>query len=212
MFQRSWFRHRPTMPLDRYTLRFATVDLAASLKQDADYTVVLSCGLAPDGVLDVLDVVREHLDGPSIVPAVRASVARWRLHLVGVESVAFQLAMVQLLRAAGVPVREIRRGSGDKRTRALAATPAFEAGQVAWPADAPWRRALEEELAVFWYGKHDDQVDALADAVHLARTTAAWAADPVAPSLTLPKPSPVRDLAPARTSFADLAPGGNPWA
>ena len=211
LFKAAWFSYAEPPPLDRLVLRFATVDLAASSKTSADYTVILVAGLAADGRLHVLDVRRERLEGPQIVPALHAATKRWRLDVIGVEAVAFQLALVQIARAAGLPVREIRRDR-DKVTRALAATPALEAGKVVWSAHAPWRVVLEDELLSFPGGRHDDQADALADAVTLGRTFASYHADPVAPSPSLPRPSPVRDLAPARTSFADLAPGGNPWA
>ena len=46
----------------------------------------------------------------------------------------------------------------------------MEGGQVAWPATAPWREALEAELLLFPNGTHDDQIDALAyAAAELAR-------------------------------------------
>ena len=44
------------------------------------------------------------------------------------------------------------------RAVAEAVTPLFEAGRVLFPADAPWRSNLEDELASFPAAAHDDQV------------------------------------------------------
>lgn len=56
---------------------------------------------------------------------------------------------------------------GDKVSRAYAATPAFESGNVWFPHPqiAPWVKALELELLAFPLGAHDDDVDALVQGV-----------------------------------------------
>lgn len=41
-------------------------------------------------------------------------------------------------------------------------TARFEAAKVLFPKDAPWLADLLSELLAFPFGKHDDQVDALA--------------------------------------------------
>lgn len=58
--------------------------------------------------------------------------------------------------------------SGSKEARAAAVSPAIEAGNV-WlpdPSIAPWVGDLIEEAAAFPKGGHDDQVDALTQALH----------------------------------------------
>ena len=70
--------------------------------------MVLSAGRAPDGRLLILEVDRARREGPDIVPAIRAAVARQGLGVVWVEKAGFQLAIVQEARRAGVPVRELR--------------------------------------------------------------------------------------------------------
>ena len=58
--------------------------------------------------------------------------------------------------------------SGSKYARASAVSPFLEAGNVYIPADtlAPWAGDLVEEAAAFPNGAHDDQVDALSQALH----------------------------------------------
>jgi predicted phage terminase large subunit-like protein len=56
---------------------------------------------------------------------------------------------------------------GSKTSRAHAITPLFEAGNVLFPdkSIAPWVGELEQELANFPTDAHDDQVDALTQAL-----------------------------------------------
>ncbi|PMC72330.1 hypothetical protein CJ196_10505, partial [Bifidobacterium breve] len=57
---------------------------------------------------------------------------------------------------------------GGKEARANAITPLIEAGNVHLPdrSLAPWIEPLLEELAAFPNGAHDDQVDALTQALN----------------------------------------------
>lgn len=174
MFKREWLRyyHRvgDTLQLDDRAIsesalvRFATVDLAASLKTSADYTVIASWGLTPDGKLVLLDLVRARMEGPDIVPAIRRAAARWKLSTVWIERVAYQLALVQEARRAGLPVRELS-PDRDKVARALPATALAEGGRLWLPSAASWLADFEAEVLSFPAGAHDDQVDALAYAV-----------------------------------------------
>jgi predicted phage terminase large subunit-like protein len=62
---------------------------------------------------------------------------------------------------------------GGKVARANAVSPSVESGNVylPHPAIAPWVEALIEETAVFPHGRHDDQVDALTQALNRLRQT-----------------------------------------
>jgi predicted phage terminase large subunit-like protein len=53
------------------------------------------------------------------------------------------------------------RPKGDKVQRLSTVTPVMEEGLVFMPANAPWLRALLEELLVFPAGSYDDQVDSI---------------------------------------------------
>ena len=148
-------------PVDsRHCERFCTVDLAASLKTSADFTVVMSCA-AYDGHLFILDVVRRRMEGPDIVPAIQDQFAKHDLKVAHIEATGFQLSLVQEARRDGLPVKELR-ADREKVARALPLEARMEAGRVWFDRDAAWRRDLETELAQFPVGEHDDQVDALA--------------------------------------------------
>lgn len=200
LFQKRWFRYYREQKPGIYELepprtaafdglaRFATVDLATSTKETADYTVIMVFGVGPEGHVLVLDVMRERLEGPDIVPALHRSKERWKWSTVWIEKVAFQLSLVQqairgmlleekdgtVKKLPPLPARELERAKGeDKRARAIAATPDLEAGKVWFPTAATWLVAFETELLAF-RGKdlqaHDDQVDTFSDGVIIARS------------------------------------------
>jgi predicted phage terminase large subunit-like protein len=180
MFRRGWFRYyeheadgRAKVPghgeRDVWAMRrFATVDLAASTRTTADYTVVAMWAYDhATRLLLLVDLVRDRVEGPDLVPLLERVRDQWRLPVVFVERMGFQLTVIQAARRAGVPVRELR-PDADKVSRALPLTAALEAGRVFFRASAQWLPALESELLTFPAGEHDDQVDALAYGVKVA--------------------------------------------
>lgn len=141
--------------------RFATVDLAVSLKETADYTVIGMWALTPSRDLLLLDLVRARLEGPDHLPMLERAFSRWRPGYMAIERTAYQLALVQSAKRKGLPVRELK-ADRDKVSRALPAAARLEAGAVYFRAGAPWLGELEDELLAFPTGAHDDQVDVLA--------------------------------------------------
>ena len=59
-----------------------------------------------------------------------------------------QIALIREARRSGLPIHELV-PDADRLSRALPAAVRMEGGGVAWPADAPWRDTLEEELLSF---------------------------------------------------------------
>ena len=57
---------------------------------------------------------------------------------------------------------------GDKIMRMAAQTAPIEAGAVHLPLNAPWLDEFKREILSFPMGKHDDQIDALSQALHRA--------------------------------------------
>lgn len=151
-------------------IRYATVDLATSVKTTADFTVICVVGKAPDGQLLVLDVVRRRMEGPKLIPAIQRAVEAHDLGAVFIEKAGFQLSIIQQARSLGVPVRELVPDK-DKVARALPATARLEGGQILLPRVAPWIDEFIAEFLAFpnaGSSGHDDQVDALAYAVEAA--------------------------------------------
>lgn len=135
-----------------------TVDIAVSEKQTADYTVISTWAVTPSSEALLVDRVRGQFSNPEQVKQLRLCYQKHTPDYILIESVAYQLAIVQQLRAAGLPIMEYR-PQKDKVSRATTASVFYEGSQVWHPKLAAWLPEWEGELLVFPKGKHDDQVD-----------------------------------------------------
>lgn len=154
--------HQPDGSVLRYLASecwcFQTVDVAASTKTSADYTVVTTWVVTPNADLLVRHVVREHFEGPDQAPLLRGQYDAWLPAMVGIESVAYQLTLVQAAVRAGLPAREVK-ADRDKVSRALPIAARYASGSVYHLRGAPWLDAWESEYLRFPNGAHDDMVD-----------------------------------------------------
>lgn len=173
-FKRSWFRYwqwsdQPGLirligkTADRFVALkncrvFLTVDLAFSLKREADYTVIAAWAVSPQQGLILLDLHRERLEGPEILRSIERIYRLHHVQYVGIEDVAAQALVIQAARQAGLTVRALK-ADRDKLSRAIPATVRMEAGQIFLPDGAPWLGEYEHELLSFPRGTHDDMVD-----------------------------------------------------
>jgi predicted phage terminase large subunit-like protein len=148
--------------------RFGIMDLATSVRTQADWTVLGVFGLdGPDLLL--LDVIRNRWEGPDLPRVAHRVWEAYRLAYLGVESVGFQQSTVQDMRRGDpharpprppLPVRALQ-PNGDKISRALTFAAIVGGGHFYVPESAPWLDALVSEVAQFPRGAHDDQVDVL---------------------------------------------------
>jgi len=156
--------------------RFATVDLAVSTKESADYTVISVFGYhADDDKLFMTDMFRERVEAPDIVPQIERMVGIHNLEWVGIERAGYQLAIVQFARRQGIRIKELR-ADKDKRSRALPLSAKMERGLVYFPKNADWVSEVERELLTFPIGVHDDIVDTLAYATLAGNKKRKWQA------------------------------------
>ena len=146
--------------------KFISVDLAASLRQMADYTVISTFAVTPDNELILLEVQRERLEGPDQKRAIRAAFAKWAPDFVSIEAIGYQMTMTQELIRDGMPVHEYK-PQRDKVSRARTASIRYESGSVYHPEFAEWLPDCEAELLVFPNGKHDDFVDTVSQATEV---------------------------------------------
>ena len=169
-------RHHPELVLDAEPPRvyqisacpkIITVDLATSTRETADYTVMQTWAISPEETPDLMliDQVRERMEGPDIIPSLKALYERWRPARLLVEAQGFQLSIVQAGVRAGLPVEAVRRESGmHKMARAMPLNTLLSEGRVFVRADLPGREDFEREVTEFPGGSHDDTIDAAADA------------------------------------------------
>jgi predicted phage terminase large subunit-like protein len=135
--------------------------MAASL--DGDYTVGLKIAKSADNLFYIEDVVRGRW-----TPHERDKIV---LQVAELDGRAVQICLEQEPGSAGKSVCEnyirmlagyvvhAERPTGDKVVRAMPFAAQCEAGNVKLVRGA-WNRDFIDELSVFPYGKHDDQVDA----------------------------------------------------
>lgn len=182
IFRRSWFRYYSQQG-DFYILKnpngseskifkedcriFAVMDLAARATESADYTVLLVFALTPDQDYLLLDLTREKFEAADHLRILENACMRWRPLMVGIESVQYQIALVQSARRKGLPVKELK-ATKDKVSRSLLASSLLEAGKIWFPPQSPWLEDFENELLLFPNGRNDDQVDAFAYMPELA--------------------------------------------
>lgn len=139
-------------------LRFATVDLAITVKTTSDYTVIASWALTPQRRLCLLGFTRARMEGPEILPAMQKARAEWRLAFVGIERVAFQYSLVQAARRSGMPVRELVPDK-DKMTRAYTAAAHMQGSGIWWRKTIPGIDTFTTEVMSFPEAAHDDCTD-----------------------------------------------------
>jgi predicted phage terminase large subunit-like protein len=121
----------------------------------------------------LLDQRRDRLDMPGTKQAVRDLSARWpKASAKLVEDKANGPAVIQELRHDISGLIEVT-PAGGKVARAHAISPQAESGNVylPHPAIAPWVAAFIDEAAAFPNGRHDDQVDAMTQALTRLRST-----------------------------------------
>lgn len=147
--------------------KFATVDLAVSTKQTADFTVVSTWGLTPTSDLILLDVQRIRLEGPDQTPLLTSVWLSQHPTAFYIEATAYQLSLIQTALRAGLPVFPVTPDK-DKIARALPAAAKMKAGKIYFPLVADWLPEVEKELFNFPAAKHDDFVDTLSMAVNVA--------------------------------------------
>lgn len=143
---------------DTALTRFATVDLATSLKQTADFTVVSTWGMTANRDVLLLDSRHVRLEGPDQTPLMREVWLTQRPAAFYVEATGYQLSLVQTAIRAGLPIFPIYPDT-DKVARALTAAARFASGNYYFPVAADWLPECEKELYRFPAGEHDDFVD-----------------------------------------------------
>lgn len=145
----------------RFDTQLQTWDMAFKNTKNADF-VVGQVHAAHGADRYLMDQVRDRLDLPGTLLAVRRLSAHWpTAHLKLVEDKANGPAVIQCLRHEIAGCVEVR-PEGGKVSRAAAASPQLESGNwyLPHPLLAPWVEEFIGECAAFPNGANDDQVDA----------------------------------------------------
>jgi predicted phage terminase large subunit-like protein len=171
-FKREWLRYaaetpsaylletaRGTRSLLKAACRcFATVDLAISSKQTADYTVVAVWAETPTHDLILIDLIRARLDNPAQVKLLRLVYQQYHPDYFRIERTGYQLSLIQQALAEGIPCREYT-PTRDKVARASSAAVWMENEKLYLLKSLIELPVIETELLQFPKGAHDDVVD-----------------------------------------------------
>ena len=175
MFKREWFKYYdviegddPEYILDDEIVKhselsiFGTMDTALSIKETADYSVIMAIGTTPSGKLLIMDVFRARLEAPDLLPKIESMINKYNMAWLGVEDASFGLGIIQMARRQGLPIRNLK-ADKSKTARAVPAAAGVENGSIWFLKNAKWLVEFERELTSFpSSGSHDDMVDALA--------------------------------------------------
>jgi predicted phage terminase large subunit-like protein len=167
----SWFKFYQTPPsLQSGDNIIVSWDTALSSSQMADYSACVVL-LARRETIYILDVVRARLEYPDLKRAVLQHHNRWRRatskYALLIEKKGSGLSLIQDLRRENIYAIGIEPG-GEKTLRMAAQTAPIEAGAVHLPAHASWLDEFKKEILSFPVSKHDDQIDALSQALQRA--------------------------------------------
>lgn len=169
LFQRTWWRTWYDPP--RLDQVFMSWDMAFKGTDTSDYVVGQVWAIdGPD--LYLIDQARGRWSFTETLAQFRQLVQRWPMATAKlVEDKANGTAVIDML-SREIPGIIPVEPEGGKTARAAAVTPLVEAGNVYLPA-APWAADLIEEAASFPNSPHDDQVDALTQAITYAQISTA---------------------------------------
>lgn len=167
LFKRAWLPVVKELPvgINRWVRAW---DFGAT-KGGGDPTAGVKVGRGPDGIFYIAHVVREQAGPADVERIVMATAASDGQSCTvrlpqdpGAAGKAYVATLVKML--AGYAVKVVA-PTGDKFTRATPAAAQAEVGNVRL-LQGPWNEAFIDELCSFPSGAHDDQVDALSDAIN----------------------------------------------
>lgn len=170
---RTYFKRSDFLPMreEDYAKKknfYVACDLAISEKERADYTVLATGGIDEDGILHIVDVIKDRFDGLEIVNVMLAVQRLREPEVFGIEDTQITKSIGPFLNLAMIEqntfpsILQLSPHKQDKITRARSIQARMRAGAVRFDKNADWYQGLEDELLRFPRDRHDDQVDAMA--------------------------------------------------
>lgn len=162
-FRKEWLRYSTQIPSN--TTKFGFIDPAIGQHKHSDYTGIAIIEADVEGNWYLRLAARYRLTPTQIVNKAFEICDVFKLDALGVESVAYQEALLYLLseemntRQRVLPVKGITRNSVSKSSRILGLVPRFEWNKIFV---YPGMVDFEDEFDSFPRGNHDDILDALA--------------------------------------------------
>jgi predicted phage terminase large subunit-like protein len=166
-FKRTDFQGRTDEDKKKDLNFYISVDLAISQSDKADFSVFVVGGMDDNGLLHIVNVIRERMDGFEIANTLLTLQKIYDPVCFGIEDMQIsksigpflnRLMMEQNTFLNIIPLKPHRT---DKITRARSIQARMRAGAVKFDKQAEWYSGLESEMMRFPRDRHDDQVDGM---------------------------------------------------
>jgi predicted phage terminase large subunit-like protein len=143
------------------------MDLAVSTKERRDYSVFVVGGIDENGILHIVNVVRDRYDSKESVDMLFALQQRYKPVSFFIEQGVIEKSLgpfikSEMLTRNSYPNIETFPTTKDKMSRARSINARMRSEGVKFDKARDWYSQLESELLTFPRDRHDDQVDALA--------------------------------------------------
>jgi predicted phage terminase large subunit-like protein len=160
----EWFRFYTALPqAEKRTRILQSWDTAMKAHDGTDYSVCVTIREV-DRKYYILDIYRDRLDFPALKKKVVEMKEEFGANHVIIEDKGSGTGLIQMLEMEGFPVIAYE-PEGDKADRLVTQSALIEQGSVYLPENAGFLGDFRSELLSFPNGSHDDQVDALSQAL-----------------------------------------------
>jgi predicted phage terminase large subunit-like protein len=163
MLKRDWWKYYDVLP--PISSKLISIDAAFKDEDDNDYVVIQVWGKNRADMY-LIDQVRARMNFPATIQTIRNVVKKhpdstWKL----IEDKANGSAIIATLHREIGGIIAVN-PEGGKVARVNAVSAYIESGNVYLPRNAEWVHDFVEEAASFPKGKHDDQIDAMSQALN----------------------------------------------
>jgi len=163
MVKRSWVMRYEDLP-PRSASRVIQSWDTASKEGSQNAWSVCTTWFVHENCYYLADLVRGRFNYPTLKTGAIDHARSHNPSRILIEDAGVGTALIAELKKAGLNAVAVR-PELDKQTRMSVASATIEAGRVLLPMSAPWLAGLEDELFSFPYGRHDDQVDSISQAL-----------------------------------------------
>jgi predicted phage terminase large subunit-like protein len=166
IFKPDWFHKSDLVNgnLPEMAAYFVAVDPAIGESEDNDETSITTVGIDYDNIIHEVETRTGRWSFNDIVMQCEAVNMTYKPDVFGVEYVAFQKALGDVLSSRGVPVAPLK-ADRDKVRRAIAVTDLMEKGRVKINT-----YKLQKQMLEFPNGEHDDSVDSMVYCLKMVKT------------------------------------------